>query len=554
MKRLLTICVVAVLVLSMSGLAQAATLTVGPSIIDDYSTIQEAINAAAPYDTISVAGGTYTEYLIINKDGLTIQGAGIDKSIIDLAGLTPYWHYPGSSSFASRAGVLISGYGNLDEIVEGVTFKGFTVKNAGLNPPMTASGTHTGANDAAVLTDSSASFPVPNGLVGQWVHNYGDRDTDYKPARSYGLITANTSTTVAVTSLSGGIDNDWDAGDQYLITPYQEFHNSFWIHYRNYDGLRGIGIGNGKDILIQNCKITDSGYGGITTGYARLVGTHRYSENLTVDNCIITDHPTIGINIGNNVGPFTITNNTCERIKRLAYHDDTREYSGAGIQVSGTKNYGMASGLISGNTCKNNGYEGIIVDKYTDGVTVVNNTVTGHNLDEDGAGIFMYHYGHPEWCTNHIVMDNKVTGNHRGIIAYYASNCLIEGNNIETDSANWYAGPGIKLDHSNNIEVKKNHLHGVEGHSILVVYSETNTIHKNILNNNGRTGIYLYNSHENSVIDNVGNHNEYGIQVRFSNSNIIEGNRALASYEYDLYEEESTGNTWENNKYKTKNW
>ena len=33
----------------------------------------------------------------------------------------------------------------------------------------------------------------------------------------------------------------------------------------------------------------------------------------------------------------------------------------------------------------------IIVTKYTDGVIVKDNTVTGHNLDEDGADIFFYH-------------------------------------------------------------------------------------------------------------------------------------------------------------------
>jgi hypothetical protein len=68
-------------------------------------------------------------------------------------------------------------------------------------------GAHDGADNAAALTDSDASFGT-NDLVGLTINNTTDG--------SSGTITANTPTTVTAT-LSGGTDNDWDIGDAYTI-------------------------------------------------------------------------------------------------------------------------------------------------------------------------------------------------------------------------------------------------------------------------------------------------------------------------------------------------
>jgi len=68
-------------------------------------------------------------------------------------------------------------------------------------------GTHTGANNAAVLTDAAASWTV-NGLVGLTISNLTDVSSV--------VITANTANTVTGV-LTGGTDNDWDTGDVYSI-------------------------------------------------------------------------------------------------------------------------------------------------------------------------------------------------------------------------------------------------------------------------------------------------------------------------------------------------
>jgi len=74
-----------------------------------------------------------------------------------------------------------------------------------------STGTHTGAGDAAVLTDGNRTGLeawVTDALVGSFVINKTDG--------SYGLITANTSNTVTAT-LAGGTDDDWDNTDSYVI-------------------------------------------------------------------------------------------------------------------------------------------------------------------------------------------------------------------------------------------------------------------------------------------------------------------------------------------------
>lgn len=69
-------------------------------------------------------------------------------------------------------------------------------------------GSHTGANDQAVLTNSTASWTT-NAFVGATVVNITDN-------YSYGTITGNTDTTITAT-LAGGTGNEWDTGDSYMI-------------------------------------------------------------------------------------------------------------------------------------------------------------------------------------------------------------------------------------------------------------------------------------------------------------------------------------------------
>jgi parallel beta-helix repeat protein len=82
-----SLALVAAMLVAASAPAEARNVVVVPR---DYPTIQAAVTAAAPGDTIRVAAGTFTEQVVIDKD-LTLIGAGVDATVVRApTTLTPF--------------------------------------------------------------------------------------------------------------------------------------------------------------------------------------------------------------------------------------------------------------------------------------------------------------------------------------------------------------------------------------------------------------------------------------------------------------------------------
>jgi hypothetical protein len=134
--------------------AHAATLEVGPG--EAHTTIQSAINAANPGDTIQVAAGTYVENLVINKSPLILLGS---RAADDARGRVTGTPDPSTESvvvpatgsalsLASAAGVItVSGFSFSSPAADG---SGVVVADTAAVDGLLFSNNHVGVTTGAV--------------------------------------------------------------------------------------------------------------------------------------------------------------------------------------------------------------------------------------------------------------------------------------------------------------------------------------------------------------------------------------------------------------------
>jgi len=125
-----------------------------------------------------------------------------------------------------------------------------------------ASGTHDGAANAAILTDSGESWTI-NAFVDARIENTTDG--------SWGIVTANTATTITAT-LADGTDNDWDVGDAYVVYLSNGYLNTLGILHAR----QKLKVGSSNPAYTVTNGLTDRTYDANTVTIAELadvVGT-----------------------------------------------------------------------------------------------------------------------------------------------------------------------------------------------------------------------------------------------------------------------------------------
>src|SRR5579863_3419772 len=80
--RMSALCAAALLGLVFTAVGRAAPNPPCTVHVVAPNSIQDAIDGAAPGATVCVAEGIYSENLLINKDGITLMGAGPEKTVL----------------------------------------------------------------------------------------------------------------------------------------------------------------------------------------------------------------------------------------------------------------------------------------------------------------------------------------------------------------------------------------------------------------------------------------------------------------------------------------
>jgi len=122
-KSLVPVVAAPVVVVSAAGLGTAipSAQTAGPHVVRPGQSIQKAVDAAKPGDTVVVMPGTYRESVLVDKARLTLRGFG-DRTVV-----RPADKNARATDACTKAGSGICVLGRSGHTVDGVTIDSLTV-------------------------------------------------------------------------------------------------------------------------------------------------------------------------------------------------------------------------------------------------------------------------------------------------------------------------------------------------------------------------------------------------------------------------------------------
>jgi parallel beta-helix repeat protein len=308
------------------------------------------------------------------------------------------------------------------------------------------------------------------------------------------------------------INGPWDGTMEH---PYQFIHDG--IKQATDGDIVFVHSGNYIDYLWIDQPINLIGEDRNTTIINRysenLIVIYVTSSNVTINGFTIRKYPDYGI-MTNNVNSVRISeNNICECDTGIflynSYNTLIMKNNINLNKFTGINTYNSYSTHITGNNISDNS-EGINQEKSS---SVIENNLISNN----SYGIRF------KDCSNSYIDNNTIISNyHRGIDIVNISKSEIKNNLITDNGATFRYNPsrmqhGFYLSHSSNCVIYKNII-DYNDRGITIYYSDNNTIRKNNILNNPRTGVYLSNSVNNKIYLNNFINNNIQAYDNFQNS------------------------------------
>jgi len=388
------------------ALASATTWRVDDDLTDypdaNFTSIQDAVDAASPGDTIIVYPGTYTENVDVNKDHLTIKSEGGAEATIVQAADSNYPVFEVTADYVNISGFMVKGAGGAHAAGLYLSGVGHSISdNSALN------------NWCGIDLDDSHSNNITNNSVsnndfGICLYSSSNNTITNNNASSnngYGIFLDFSSNITLTNNIISG--NRYNFG----VTGYSLSHfihnidtsNKvdgktiyYWVNQQNTQvpsDAGYIGVVNSKNITLRDLILTNNGQGVLFA----------YTENSRIENVTVLSNE-YGINLDHSSNN-TITNNNASNNR-------------GGIYLGSS-----SSNTITNNNVSNNTYD--IWLYYSS-----NNTITNNNVSNNGYGIYLY------YSSNNTITNNNASNNYRGIYLWDSNNNEIFLNNFINNTYN----------------------------------------------------------------------------------------------------------------------
>jgi len=563
----------------------------------DYPTIQEAVREANIGDRIFVREGIYNENVVIDKDGIIVQGEGKDITIVD-------------GNRLSSALLINANY---------VKVSGFTFTNSPLLKPNILLETASGN----IIEDNIVADNKGTGI--QLEHSHGNiitKNTIQNNRKGITIKSYSLGNTIAFNSISNnrkkGIEIDEESNHNTIfnnnfiessVNSYDACKNNwerlgrgnYWSDYTGYDlnddqiGDLNYLIAGGenidryplmKSVNISANEIVDYEISDHETQIYKPI--YPVGKTITVDDDGDGDYIKIQYAL-DNADPGDII-----EVYSGTYKENIEVFSGITLKgISAELGEGGSNGkpvitgsgdtnivTISGNSSVLSGFEIKNAEESKAGIKITGNfnTVNGSNITDCGYGISLSGlentiqisnirnniFGIYATFSNYFsIKYNLIEKNTNGIVLV-ESNGLIDDNLIRVNVNN-----GILQHYCKDISIENNYITSHEKFAVLIINSENSEIQKNamVLNVGGGISLFkttnciisdndfnynlasisLWFSEENQIIENTCWMNNYGIVLSYSDNNDVNSNNLRNSTKAGIYLGMSKNNVLESN-------